>query len=66
MDDLLKVFFMAIGFGIVASLIGALVAIFGKSNDDRLQVGNASGVGFLVGSSVGAFIGIFETIIGRL
>ena len=50
----------------VASFIGVLVALFGRSNDERLRVGNASGVGFLVGAAIGALAGIFETLIGRL
>jgi hypothetical protein len=52
--------------GVVASVVGAVVAVFGKRNEERLKVGNASGIGFLVGASVGALIGIFESFLGRL
>lgn len=66
MNDLLKTFLFSLGFGVVASLIGVLVALFGKSNEERLRVGNASGIGFLIGASIGALVGIFESLIGRL
>ena len=66
MDDLLKVFLLSVGFGIVASLFGLVVVAIGKRNDERLQVGNATGIGFLVGASIGALVGIFTTLAGRL
>jgi len=66
MNDLLNILLLSGGSGVIASLIGALVAVFGKSNEERLQVGNASGIGFLVGASIGALVGIFESLIGRL
>ena len=49
----------------VESLIGVLVAAFRKANDEPLCVGNASGIGFLVGVSIGVLIGVFETLISR-
>ena len=66
MNDLIKVFLLALVCGIVASLLGVLVALFGKKNEERLQVGNASGIGFLIGASIGALIGIFQSFLGRL
>lgn len=49
----------------VESLIGVLVAAFRKANDEPLCVGNASGIGFLVGVSIRVLIGVFETLLGR-
>jgi hypothetical protein len=66
MNDLLRILILSAGCGIVASLLGALVAAFGKSNSESLRVGNASGIGFLVGASIGAMVGIFESMLGRL
>lgn len=66
MDNLLKIFLMAVGCGIGGSLLGILVAAFGKRNDDRLQMGNASGIGFLIGAGIGSFVGVFATLAGRL
>lgn len=63
---MLTIFLLSGGCGLAASLIGALVAVFGKSNAEAMRVGNASGIGFLVGASIGALIGIFETMMGRL
>ncbi len=62
MNDLLKNFCWQVA---VESLIGVLVAAFGKSNDEPLCVGNASGIGFLVGVSIGVLIGVFEALISR-
>lgn len=66
MNDLLRILLLSGACGVVASLLAALVAAFGKSNSETLRVGNASGIGFLVGASIGALIGIFESMIGRL
>ncbi len=59
----LTILLLSAGCGVAASLIGALVAAFGKSNADDLRVGNASGIGFLIGASIGALIGIFQSMI---
>ena len=66
MNELLKILLLSAGCGVAGSLIGVLVAMFGKSNAENLRVGNASGIGFLVGASIGALSGIFENMIGRL
>ncbi len=66
MDALMKLFLLSAVCGLAGSIFGILVARFGTSDDDRLRVGNASGIGFLVGASIGALIGIFESMIGRL
>ena len=65
-NDVLTIFLLSAGCGVAASLLGVLVAVFGKSNSESLRVGNASGIGFLVGASIGALMGIFETMMGRL
>lgn len=66
MNNFVNVLICAGIFGIVASLIGVLVAVFGRRNEKRLQIGNASGIGFLVGASIGALVGIFQSMLGRL
>ena len=66
MDALLQIFLFAAAFGVVGSILGVLVARFGKDNDERLQVSNASGIGFLIGASLGALVGIFESLLDRL
>ena len=66
MDSLKTIFLLSGSFGVVGSILGALVARFGKNNDERLRVGNASGVGFLIGASMGALAGIFESMIDRV
>lgn len=65
MDDLLKLFLFTGGLGIVGSLIGVMVAMFGKQNESRLRVSNASGIGFLAGASLGAVIGIFQSLMNQ-
>ena len=66
MDVPTKLFLVTAGCGLVGSLIGVVVALFGRRNAERMQVGNASGIGFLVGASVGAIYGIFGSLAGRL
>lgn len=65
MDDLLKLFLYAGGFGLVGSVAGVFVALFGKQNESRLRVANASGIGFLAGASLGGLIGIFQTLMNQ-
>ena len=44
MDPLAKLFLITGGFGVVGSLVALLPVFFGRNNEDRLSVGNATGV----------------------
>jgi hypothetical protein len=66
MDAITTLLIRAAICGVLGSLFGVFMALFGKHNEERLRVGNASGIGFLVGASIGALIGIFESMLGRL
>ena len=37
-----------------------------RSGDERLRVGNSSGIGFLIGASIGAIVAVFQSMAGRL
>ena len=50
--------------GIVGSIIGAVYGY--RSGDERLRVGNSSGIGFLLGASIGATVAVFQSMAGRL
>lgn len=65
MDPLAKLFLITGGFGVVGSLVALLPVFFGRNNEDRLSVGNATGVGFLIGASIGAIVGIFNSLMGQ-
>ena len=51
--------------GLTGSLVGLFVALFARRGS-QLRVETATGIGFLVGASIGALVGIFEAMLGRL
>ena len=55
---------VVIGSGIVGSAIGGAIGYL--SRDARLRLANSLGIGFLVGASIGALVGMFEHLIGRI
>ena len=52
------------GSGILGSAVGGVIGYM--SGDTRLRLANSLGVGFLVGASIGALVGMFEQLIGRI
>ena len=62
---LVKMLMIAGASGLVGSLIGFLVAIFG-AKDEQIRVENATGIGFLVGASIGALFAIFATMLDQV
>lgn len=62
---LIKMLMIAGVGGLIGSLLGFLVAVFG-TKDERIRVENATGIGFLVGASIGALIGVFATMLDRV
>ena len=59
--NLLKVLMIAGIGGVLGSVGGFLVAVFGGGGTS-MRVENTTGIGFLVGASMGALLGIFATI----
>ena len=53
-----------IGSGLVGMVIGGAIGYL--SRDSRLRLGNSMGVGFLVGASIGALMGMFGQLMGRV
>lgn len=64
-SSLVTVLLAAGACGLVGSLIGLLVALFARRGTP-LRAETATGIGFLVGASIGVLVGIFQTMLGRL
>ncbi len=62
---LVKLFMIAGAGGVIGTLLGFLIAMFG-AKDERIRVENATGIGFLVGASIGALIGVFATMLDHV
>ena len=52
------------GWGLLGSLLGLIYALFGRGGRP-LRVEIATGVGFLVGASLGMLYGIMQSMLGR-
>ncbi|MCP4192849.1 MAG: hypothetical protein GY768_19730 [Planctomycetaceae bacterium] len=63
--NLIKVLVIAGAGGLIGSLGGGLLAIFGKGNTN-MRVENTTAIGFLVGGALGALLGIFATMLDRV
>ena len=64
-SDLVTLLMVAGAGGLAGSLIGLFVALFARRGSP-LRVETTTGIGFLVGASIGALVGIFEVMLGRL
>ena len=64
-DALLTIFMFGGGGGVLGSLLGLLYSLVGKPGE-TLRVGNSTGLGFLLGASIGTVAGIFESMLHRL
>ena len=64
-DPLAKLLLIAGVCGVGGAILGFLYSVLGKS-DHRIRVEIATGVGFLVGASLGALFGIFAIMAGRV
>jgi len=53
------------GSGVLGSFVGFFLAFFGKGNTN-LRVENTTGIGVLVGASIGTLIGIFSSMLDRI
>ena len=61
---LVKLFGIILASGVAGSAIAAIVVFF--SRDEKLRIGNTTGVGFLIGAAIGAAFGVFWSITARL
>ena len=64
-DPLARLLILAAVCGVGGSLLGLLYSLFGKG-EDRPRVEITTGVGFLIGASLGALFGIFAIMAGKL
>ena len=65
MDSALaKLFGIMLASGVAGSIIASIIVFF--SRDERLRLGNTTGVGFLIGAAIGASVGVFWSITSRL
>ena len=64
-SGLMKVLMVAGASGMIGSIAGFFLAVFGKGNAS-LRVENTTGIGFLVGASIGTLIGIFSLMLDRI
>jgi hypothetical protein len=62
--NLTKMFGVVLASGAAGMIVGAVYGYF--SGDQRLRVGNSSGIGFLIGAAIGATIAVFQSMLGRI
>jgi hypothetical protein len=64
-DPLAKLLLISGVCGVGGAILGFLHSVLSKS-EQRARVEIATGIGFLVGASLGALFGIFATMAGRV
>ena len=63
-SGLMKLLAVTIASGAVGSTAGAIACWF--SREPKIRLDYALAVGFVIGAALGAFFGVFESIIGRI